>query len=77
MRVVSCWMALHTKVMGKHTVQTMMEVGKMKATHKAALYRLLNARNARVLYLVLVLIALVLGAGAPDAVGVGGGGAGG
>lgn len=59
--------------MGKHTVQTMREVGKMKAT----LYRLLDARNARILYLVLVLIALVLGAGAPDAVGVGGGGAGG
>lgn len=74
---VSSCVTRHTKVMGKHTAQIMMEVGKMKATHKAALYRLLNARNARVVYLVLVLIALVLGAGAPDAVGVGGGGAGG
>jgi hypothetical protein len=63
--------------MGNHSLHIMMEVGKMKATHKVALYRLLNARNARVLYLVPVLIALVLGAGAPDAVGVGGGGAGG
>ena len=49
----------------------------MKATLKAAAYRHLNARNAKVLYIVLALVALVLGAGAPDAYGVGGGGAGG
>ena len=49
----------------------------MKSTLKAAAYRYLNARNAKVLYITLALVALVLGAGAPDAYGVGGGGAGG
>jgi len=41
---------------------------------KAAAYRYINARNARVLYLVLAIVALVLGAGAPDAMGGTGGG---
>jgi hypothetical protein len=43
---------------------------------KSAAYRYLNARNARVLYLVLAVVALVLGAGAPDAIGGTGGGGG-
>ncbi len=41
---------------------------------KAAAYRYINARNARILYLVLAIVALVLGAGAPDAIGGTGGG---
>lgn len=49
----------------------------MKATLKARLFRHVNARNARVVYLAVALVALVLGAGAPDDFGIGGGGGGG
>ena len=49
----------------------------VKATLKAAAYRYLNGRNARIAYLVIAIVALILGAGAPDAFGVGGGGGGG
>jgi hypothetical protein len=44
---------------------------------KAAAYRHINARNARIVYLVLAIVALVIGVGAPDAIGNPGGGGGG
>ena len=49
----------------------------MKARLKATVYQYVNARNARVIYIVLAMVALVLGAGAPDDYGLGGGGGGG
>ena len=44
---------------------------------KSAAYRYVNARNARIVYLVLAIVALVMGAGAPTDFGLGGGGSGG
>lgn len=49
----------------------------MKARLKAAVCQHVNARNARVIYVILAITALVLGAGAPDDYGWGGGGGGG